>query len=158
MNLFVPILTLFLLAPDSDVKAQEWKKFVPLNTTRAEVEAILGPAGEGFEVTYQLKDGSLSIEYSTGPCRSDRKGGWNVPKDVIISLLFSPKHPKKLSALKLDLTKYRKVAGGDTPSVTYYINDEDGIVYSIQMGKVDYVEYSPPKKYDHLRCKDQPIY
>jgi|SRR5215213_6585934 len=149
------LVTLILLAPNSGLKSQEWKKFVPLKTTRAEVEAILGPAREkGFEVTYQLNDGNLSIEYSTGPCRSDRKGGWNVPQDVVISLLFSPQHPKKVYELKLDVTKYRKVVGKHLPSVTYYINDEDGIVYAIQMGKVDYVEYSPPKKFNDLQCKD----
>jgi hypothetical protein len=152
----VILFSLFLLAPDSGLNAQEWKNFVPLKTTRANVEAILGPADEGFEVTYSLKDGNLSIEYSSGPCKSGRKGGWNVPKDVVISLLFSPRRPKKVSELRLDLTKFKKVIDEHLPSVTYYINDEDGITYAIQKGKVDYVEYGPSKKYDDLYCKDQP--
>ena len=54
------------------------------------------------------------------------------------------------------MTKFRKVINEHLPPVTYYINDEDGIVYAIQQGKVDYVEYGPPKKYDDLYCKDQP--
>ena len=157
MKLSMVILySLFLLVPRQDLNAQEWKNFVPLKTTRTNVEAILGPADEDFEVTYRLKDGKLSIEYSSGPCRPERKGGWNVPKDVVISLHFSPRRPKKVSELKLDWTKCRKVINEHLPSVTYYINDEDGITYAIQQGKVDYVEYGPPKKYDDLYCKDQP--
>ena len=71
----VVLLTLFLTIKCSQLNAQEWKKFVPLSTTRTDVESLLGPGGEGFEVVYQLKDGALSIEYSTGPCTSERKGG-----------------------------------------------------------------------------------
>lgn len=124
-----------------------------MNSTRAEVEAILGQADKGFEVLYQLQDGKLSIEYSSGPCTSERKGGWNVPEDVVISLYFSPRRAKKVSQLKLDPTKFRKVVDDHLPSVTYYINDEEGITYAIQQGKVDCVEYGPPKKYDGLYCK-----
>lgn len=61
-----------------------------------------------------------------------------------------------MSELRLDLTKFREVFDKHLSSVTYYINDEDGITYSIQQGKVDYVEYGPSKKYDDLNCKDQP--
>jgi hypothetical protein len=137
--------------------AQDWKQIVPLKTTRAEVERLLGPSKGAYFGDYQLKEGALFIEYSSGPCRPNRKGGWNVPENIVVSMSFSPKHPKKLSTLKLDLTKYRKVVGGDTPTVTYYINDDEGIVYAIQQGKVDYVEYGPSKKFDDLWCKDKPI-
>lgn len=84
----VTLVIFFLLVPDRCLIAQEWKSFVPLKTTRANIEAVLGPADGDFEVTYSLKDGNLSIEYSSGPCKSGRKGGWNVPEDVLISLLF----------------------------------------------------------------------
>ena len=150
-----PVLTIllasFLFSQSSRLKPQEWKQIVPTNTTRVNVEEILGPAGEGFEVLYELQDGKLSIEYSTGPCRSDRKGGWNVPANVVISLHFSPRRPQKAS--ELDLTNFRKVVNDHLPSVTYYVNNEAGITYAIQQGKVDYVEYGPSKKYDVLYCK-----
>jgi hypothetical protein len=133
---------------------KDWRQIVPLKTTRTEVERLLGPTKEAYFAEYQLEEGFLFIEYSSGPCRPDRKGGWNVPENIVVSMSLTPKHPKKLHELKLDVTKYRKARGGDTPSVTYYINDEDGIVYAIQMGKVDYVEYSPGKKYDYLQCND----
>lgn len=93
------------------------------------------------------------LSNSSGPCRPDRKGGWNVAANVVVSMSFSPKHPKKLSILKLDLTNYRKVISEHLPSITYYINDEAGITYTVQEGRVDYVQYGPGKKYDDLYCK-----
>lgn len=142
----MPILfALLLLDPNSVVNAQAWKKLVPLQTTRAEVEATLGPAGEGFEVTYQLRDGNLSIEYSSGPCTSGQKGGWDVPKDVVISFLFSPRYPKKRSELRLDSRKFRKVINEHLPSITYYINDEDGITYSYSKEKWTTLNTAQPK-------------
>jgi hypothetical protein len=143
---------LLLLGQSARESAQEWRKIAPLVTTRTDVEAILGPASDGFEVLYQLKDGKLSIEYSTGPCSSGQKGGWNLPQNVVVSLHFVPLHAMKVS--KLDLKKFRRVVDDHLPSVTYYINDDEGITYAIQQGKVDYVEYGPAKKYEYLYCKD----
>lgn len=145
--------TVFLFPLVSDQNSEEWKKIVPLQTTRVQVEATLGPAGAGFDVTYHLQDGNLSIEYSTGPCESGQKEGWNVPKDVVVSLHFSPRKSRKLSQLRLDSRKFRKITNEHLPSVTYYINDEDGITYAIQQGKVDYIEYGPSRKFDHLALR-----
>src|ERR1041384_2440882 len=111
---------------------QDWRQIVPLKTTRTEVERLLGPFKAAYYAEYKLEEGSLFIEYSSGPCRPDRKGGWNVPENIVVSMSFSPKHHQKLSALKLDSRKYRKVIDPELPSVTYYINEVDGITYSIQ--------------------------
>jgi hypothetical protein len=60
----------------------------------------------------------------------------------------------KVPELKLDRKKFRKVIDTHTVGITYYINDQDGITYEIQQGRVDGVEYYPPKKYQHLYCGD----
>jgi hypothetical protein len=156
MNVILAVLLNVLLTIMNTVAApiQDWQWIVPLKTTRTEVERILGPTKTAYYADYQLNDGALFIEYSSGPCRPDRKGGWDVPENVVVSMSFSPKHHQKLSALKLDSRKYRKVIDPELPSVTYYINEVDGITYSIQSRKVDYVEYGPAKKYDDLYCKE----
>ena len=100
---------------------QDWRRIVPLKTTRAEAEGLLGPSREAYFAEYQLEEGVLFIEYSSDPCKPDRKGGWNVPENIVVSMSITPKHPKKLYELNLDVTKYRKSAGGDTPNVTYWI-------------------------------------
>ena len=137
------------------IEKDEWKKIVPLKTTRAGVEALLGPAQGAYEVVYQLKDGHLSIEYSTGPCKRGQRGGWNVPENVVISLHFSPLRTKRPTDLKLNLTRLRKVPADDTPSYTYYINDEAGITYAVEKGRVVYIEYGPAKEFNDLYCKEE---
>jgi hypothetical protein len=150
-GLFLCALILILA---SRAGAQEWRKIVPLKSTRADVERLLGPAEQPYGVDYELKDGVVSIDYSTGPCRKDRPGGWNVSEGIVISFSFSAKHQQRERELKLDRKKFRKVFDTHTVGITYYINDQDGITYEVQQGRVDGVEYYPPKKYQHLYCGD----
>ena len=82
------------------------------------------------------------------------KGGWNVPKDIVITLNFSPKRKTTISDLKLDPKKFRKVVDEHVIGVLYYVNDEAGITYAVQSGKVDFVEYHPAKRDEHLYCGD----
>jgi hypothetical protein len=135
--------------------AQEWRKIAPIKSTRADVERLLGPNDKSsYGVTYDLKDGILSIEYSSGPCTKERKGGWNVPEGVVVSLSFSPKNKQRQRDLKLDPKKFRRVVDSHTARHIYYINDRDGIMYQTQQGLVGSIEYFPPKRYDHLHCGD----
>lgn len=141
------------------VKDPDWRKLTPLQSTRADVERLLGRSNEAYFADYTLEEGSLSVIYSSGPCRPDRKGGWNVPENVVVGLSFSPKNKKRVSELNLDPKKFRKVVGGgvgggDVGGVLFYINDETGITYEVQRGRVDEVYYDPPGKYEHLYCGD----
>ncbi|MFL6257524.1 MAG: hypothetical protein ACJ74T_21165 [Pyrinomonadaceae bacterium] len=145
--------TCMALALAGTARAQEWRAIVPLQSTRADVERLLGPAADSYGVVYELKAGNLSVEYSTGFCAGEKQQGWNVPEDVVISYLFSPKVKQRPADLRLDPKKFRKVkdehVGGD-----YYVNAEDGITYAIQGGVVDYVEYYPAARFRHLVCGD----
>lgn len=114
----------------------------------------MGPAEGAFSAIYQLKEGNLFIEYSSGLCRPERKGGWNVPENVVVSISFSPKHKKRIASLKLDPKKFRKEIGQHVGGVIYYINDDEEITYEVQSGKVTAIEYGPGKRYDHLYCGD----
>jgi hypothetical protein len=137
-------------------KAQDWRKILPMTSTRTQVEAVLGPTQGAYSVIYQLREGSLFIEYSSGPCSVERKGGWNVPENVVVSLSFSPRHKKRVADLKIDPRKFRKMVDEHVIGIIYYINEEDGITYEIQDGKVVSIEYVPPKKYDNLYCGNLP--
>lgn len=131
---------------------QQWQQIVPLKSTRAEVEQLLGPTKEAYYAIYKLKEGNLFIEYSSGPCRPERKGGWNVPVNTVVHVSFTPKQKKRLTTLKLDPRKFRKVVSHHGAGIFYYVNDEEGIVYQVQQGKVDSVEYGPTEKDKHLHC------
>jgi hypothetical protein len=133
----------------------DWRKLVPLQSTRADVERLLGPSEkDGYSADYKLDEGYLTIIYSGGGCVPGRTGGWNVPRDVVVSLSFSPKHKKRISALKLDRRKFRRVVDKHVGGVLYYINDEEGITYHVQRGRVDEIYYDPSSKHEHLYCGD----
>jgi len=155
MHTLLPALLLsFVLVCLNTVKDPDWHQIKPLQSTRGDVEHLLGPSNEAYYADYTLEEGNLFIEYSNGPCRPDRKGGWNVPKDVVVKLNFSPKQKRKISELKLDPKKFRRVAGEHVQGVFYYINDEEGITYEVQQGRVDEVYYEAPRKYEYLYCGD----
>jgi hypothetical protein len=145
-----------ILTNPSNVKGQDWRQIVPLKSKRAEVERLLGATSTAYFAEYELKQGSLFIEYSSGPCRIERKGGWNVPRDVVIMVSFTPKHRIRIATLKLDPKKFRRVVDDHVIGIYYYINDAEGITYQVQSGKVDWVEYHPAKRDEHLYCGDPP--
>jgi len=133
---------------------QDWRTITPLKSTRTEVESLFGPGNDRYLANYSLRDGTLSVEYSSGPCRSERKGGWNVPEGTVVSVRFEPKSKKKFASLKLEFTKFKKVEGGDVVGVVNYTNEEQGVTYEVHRGKVDAIEYLPDKRYDSLKCAE----
>lgn len=137
-----------------NANAQQWRKIIPLKSTRADVERLLGPNEKSYGVLYELKEGALSLEYSSGPCTKERKGGWNVPEDVVINYQFAATHKPRETDLKLNRKRFRREVNTHTGGVVYYINDEDGIMYEIQRGRVYSVEFYPPKRYEYLYCGD----
>lgn len=149
--LFLPFL---ILTNQFNVKGQDWRQIVPLKSTRAEVERLLGSTTGAYFAQYELKQGSLFIEYSSGPCKAERKGGWNVPKDVVTMVHFTPKHRTRIADLKLDPKKFRKIVDDHVIGALYYVNDEDGITYAVQNGRVDFVEYHSAKRDENLYCGD----
>jgi hypothetical protein len=144
---------ILMIAPAAT--GQGWRTITPLRSTRADVERLLGPNDKSsYGVVYELTDGVLSIEYSSGPCRKERRGGWNVPQGVVISFSFSARNKQRERDLKLNRKKFRRVVDTHTHGIIYYINAENGIMYQTQQGLVDSIEYFPPKRYDHLHCGD----
>ena len=154
-NSLLALCSVVLMAAVS-ANAQHWREIVPLKSTRADVERLLGPNEKSYGVIYELNSGALSIEYSSGPCRKDRRRGWNVPEDVVINFRFAATHKPQQTDLKLNRKTYRRVVDTHTGGVIYYINDKDGVMYEVQRGTVQSVEFYPPKRYQYLHCGDQP--
>lgn len=157
MRLLLTIAIFSLVVFDTQVPAyaQKWREIVPLRSSRADVERILGPYKDGYLAVYRIKEGTLFIEYSSGPCRPDRKGGWNVAENTVVLVRFSPAIKKPLNHFKPDLTKFRRHNDEKVIGIIYYVNNEEGITYEVQRGNVDAVEYGPGKSNDHLYCGDR---
>lgn len=73
---------------------------------------------------------------------------------MVIIVNFTPKHGTRISKLKLDPKKFRAIADDHVIGILYYVNDEEGITYQVQGGKVDWVDYHPAKRDEHLYCGD----
>src|SRR6185437_2933114 len=148
------LLLLLMLCMGGVGLGQDWRTITPLKSTRTEVERLFGPGNDLYLANYSLQDGILSVEYSSGPCRSERKGGWNVPEGTVVSVRFEPKSKKRFAGLKLEFSEFKKVEGGDVVGVVNYTNEEQGITYEVQRGRVDAIEYLPGKRYDSLKCPE----
>jgi hypothetical protein len=78
-----------------------------------------------------------------------------VPLDTVVSISVYPKNPPKLAGLKLDVSKYEKKRDVHVESIYYYINTEEGINFTVEVGEglVTGIEYYPSAKDNHLRCQ-----
>ena len=147
----IGLVLVLVLCFDAVCFGQAWRDIAPLKSVRSEVESLFGPSSDPYLASYSLKDGTLFVQYSAGPCLPVREG-WNVPEGTVLLVRFEPKTKKRFSSLKLELSKFRKVEGGDAVGIVNYTNDEEGITYEVQRGRVDAIEYMPAKRYDSLRC------
>jgi hypothetical protein len=110
---------------------------------------------DSYSAEYDLAEGSLFIVYSAEPCGAKRIGGWNLPKDTVSLVEFTPTKKVKVGELHLDMKRFRKiVGGGDVGGVTYYTSDRDSITYEVQQGRVVSVGYEPPMS---LYCGDEDL-
>jgi hypothetical protein len=136
--------------------AKPWRGIVPLHTTRVAVEEKLGPPSmdRGDTVVYEYQDERASIEYSKGPC-SVEFSPWNVPRDTVLSIWITPK--SYLTAAHVESDKnMKKVRDEHRPQVIYYINEKDGIEYSVdeQTNLVGLVRYLPAAADNALKCPE----
>ena len=137
-----------------------WNGIVPLKSTRADVEKILGsPTPDSVArhaADYKTKDGKVFILYSTGPCNIKPSNGWDVPELTVIEIGFYPDVAPKLRDLKFDWEKFEKQPDPEILNVTYYTNETDGIVLTVENGDPETVicfSYYPESKYNDLKCK-----
>ena len=135
--------------------AKEWRGIVPLRSTRADVERLLGQPTKPGGSIYDLGSESAIIVYASGaPCGDDSPSSWQVPRDTVISVTVYSETKPPFSDLKIDRSKYKRVDDGHLPDVFYYINEEEGAKIEVVQGNVAGITYFPAAKDGHLRCPD----
>lgn len=132
-----------------------WNSIVPLRSTRADVEKLLGAPKEFFYGTfkYDSKDGKVHVDYSTRKC----DGAWNVSVDTVLSITVYPAslEGKNLKELKIDESKFSMTAD-DTFTQTW-TNPEEGLQYrSDGRDKFLSITYLPKKSDNDFRCNGFP--
>lgn len=147
--------TLLLLCAFS-TRAKEWRGIIPLHSTRADVERLLGPPtmDRGDTVVYENENERASIEYSKGgPCNSNANI-WNIPANTVVSIWVTPRQ-MYLGDLKLDLKRYQKKQDWELPYIDNYLDEGQGVRYQIDESKsqmITLIEYFPAATDAKLRC------
>jgi hypothetical protein len=142
-------------------EAKGWRGIVPLHSTRAEVERLLGPPTErlrGNSVFYRTENETLIIAYARGlPCGIGEKySQWRVPRGTVESIYITLIKGSPLSQLNIDESKYKKRSGGHRLEDIYYINEQDGETLRVFQNEVANITYSPAASDEHLRCAGLP--
>lgn len=128
---------------------KEWHGIVPLHTTRADVERLLGPPAEDHELmsVYKLEREVVVMQYAAGPpCRTDGFHIYQVPRGTVLSISVAPKADLLFSDLHLDKSKYKITDGGHVPGYSYYTDETEGIQYEVTKGLVMSTTYLPTTK------------
>jgi hypothetical protein len=149
------LLSTLLTVPGAEPKG--WRGIVPLHSTRADVERLLGPPTERqteYSVLYQTENETVTIKYARGlPCGIGQKyGEWRVPPDTVESIFIAPNRGSPLSRLSIDESRYKKKSGGHRAEDVYYVNEQDGETLRVFMNEVMEITYSPAASDEHLRC------
>jgi hypothetical protein len=141
-----------LLATSLMVQAKEWRGIVPLHSTRADVERLLGPSDGKHLGVYKLKDEVVSIQYSEGPCGEGSI--WNIPHNTVVDIVVAPRALQQFSDLKIDKSIYKKNLDSHFPDIAYYTNEEEGVTIAVNViGVVMYVSYGPAAQDKTPRCR-----
>jgi hypothetical protein len=154
---FCLFLTLFLV---SNAEAKGWRGIVPLHSTRADVERLLGQPEKRlseFSDFYRTPDGSVTFTYAQGlPCGIGSKySRWRVPRNTVTDIYLSLTRGSQLSQLSIDERKYKRLTGGHIPGV-YYVNDLEGERLNVSHNEVMAIGYFPAAEDAHLECPGLP--
>jgi hypothetical protein len=135
-------------------QSKGWSGIVPLHSTRADVERLMGSPSDSNKVMayYHLEKETITIQYTTSGCEKGHE--WNVPPGTVLSITISQKIKPKLSELQIDLTKFKKEANPHVGDIVYYVNKEEGIGIETRVNEesVYSISYTATTKDTHLRC------
>jgi hypothetical protein len=151
-NRIILVIAIFFAAATTS-NAKPWHGIVPLKSTRADVERLLGPS-TGDSPTYYLPENAVYIQYSKCRCGDKCKDDdWNVAPGTVTLIRVEVKGLVKLADLKLDLTHFKRQPGDDDlRDHFYYVNRKEGFSIEVGRGYVGGYIYEPPVKDNYRRC------
>ena len=131
--------------------ARGWRGIIPLHSTRADVERLLGKPLPDRDYLYQTENDFVRVDYAKGPCDGWLRG-WNVPRDTVLEFTVRSNTEVLFSDLRIDTANFWKAH--DDAFFTYYANRNEGIQYTVSSeGFLSSTNYFPASKDSSLRCK-----
>ncbi|HEU4712258.1 MAG TPA: hypothetical protein VFS76_11865 [Pyrinomonadaceae bacterium] len=106
-----------------------WQGLVPLRSTRAEVEQLLGPpkSSLGETYVYDTTENIVSVSYTSDPCGVIAANPTGAATDVALKIMVSPKKLLLVRDLNLDRDKYKRIQDHHPENSVHYLNSLDGI-------------------------------
>lgn len=154
------VITVFLLAAitasavaSSPRRGKGWRGVIPLLSTRADVERLIGEPGQSAtdEATFRTAHGLVQVEYATAPCKG-RVPGWDVPAGTVLQIHLAPSREERFTP-----EEGKHVKAYDHTAGTNYVSIEEGVKYKVLPdGSVSSVSYIPSKSDSGLRCPGFP--
>ena len=141
----------FVLAIAPSLSARGWRGIVPLHSTRADVERLLGKPSPNGDYLYQTETHFVRVDYAKAPCEG-WPGGWNVPANTVLAFTVRSNAHQRFSDLRVDTTNFSKAY--DDAFFAYYANRTLGIQYTVSHeGFLSSTNYFPAADDSRLRCK-----
>jgi hypothetical protein len=139
---------------------KEWRGIVPMHSTRADVNRLLGtsPDFNTIRAKYFLDNEDVYIVFSSD--ESYQACAKQLPKDTVLLIEVTPKTNLQLSDLRLDKADLRTFEPSSPPGIGYegFIDDANGVVVRTFKGRVDQIAYVAtsedrklcPEYYEHI--------
>lgn len=136
----------------STVTVDGWRGIVPLHSTRADVERLLGPGTNECKCAYYLDDMNVLFVYSSFDCKTG--GVWDVPLDTVLRINVYLKPSPKFSDLNIDKTKFTEKHVGHLEDIVSYVSDGEGLIIEVnrESDMVLGFYYVPAAKDQHFAC------
>ena len=135
--------------------AKDWRGIIPMHSTRADVESLLGeppaPPKDGSRSytlnksrsIYFLDEGEVYIVFAEARIRAAVDCLGKIPEGSVLMIQVTPKKELSLSDFPIDVTKFRKFDPSKPPDIGYaaYINEQEGLVVRTFKSRVDEIVY-----------------
>jgi hypothetical protein len=155
-------IVLMLLIAATSVAAKEWRGILPMHSTRADVEAVLGPPppspGHRYYLLhkgrsiYFLDEGEVYItfaesEFAGRACLS------SVPEGTVLMIEVTPKDELPLSRLNIDVSNFKRFDASSPPGQGHdgFISTAEGLVIRVYQGNLQEMIYFA-SAVDSARC------
>jgi hypothetical protein len=135
-----------------------WQGIVPLRSTRAEVEQLLGPpkSSLGEIYRYDTPGNRVSVYYTSDPCSFNSPNPTGAATDAVLKIAVSPQKMLLVQDLNLDKDKYKRIQEDHPENSVHYLNSLDGITVDVMLSNgcevVVGIIYRATARDRELRC------
>lgn len=150
----IAVCAVWLLVAETAVSAKDWRGFVPLKSTRADVERVFGVQKQASEpmVLYKLPNELVVFHFQTFDCDSKlgKFGlGWNVAMGTVVEIGVIPRGIHRKDEYKLSSDVNVDDRGG---GLVYYTDNAAGWSVETYQNLVTLIEYYPEASQNNLQC------